>query len=130
MNRLGVIELRPTESTANYYFGGYNLLHILRDKNVDEQQILALQQGLEQQHKVEFTAKIEGETWRIQSFPESEGNSIVIAVPISITAQSTFYGMCQVIIMIVLTLLTVVAMAAVWIHYYVKNGQQIKLEQA
>ena len=130
VNRLGVIELRPTESTANYYFGGYNLLHILRDKNVDEQQILALQQGLEQQHKVEFTAKIEGETWRIQSFPESEGNSIVIAVPISITAQSTFYGMRQVIIMIVLTLLTVVAMAAVWIYYYVKNGQQIKLEQA
>ena len=32
--------------------------------------------------------------------------------------------------MIVLTLSTVVAMAVVWIYYYVKKGQQIKLEQA
>lgn len=130
VNQLGVIELRPTESTANNYFGGYNLLHTLRGNGVDEQQILMLQQALEQQREVEFVAEIDGETWRIQSFPESEGNSIVIAVPISITARTTFDGMRLVIIMIVLTLSTVVAMAAVWIYYYVKKGQQIKLEQA
>lgn len=130
VNQQGVIGLRPTKATANEFFGGYNLLHTLREKKVDEQQVLALQQGLEQRQKVEFTAKIDGETWRIQSFPESEGNSIVIAVPISITARATFDGMRQVIIMIVLTLSTVVAMAVVWIYYYVKKGQQIKLEQA
>lgn len=130
VDQQGVIELRPTESTANEYFGGYNLLHTLQEKKVDKRQILALQQGLEQQHKVESIAKIDGEIWRIQSFPESGGNSIVIAVPISITAVATFDGMRNVIIMIGLTLLTVVAIAAVWICYYVKKGQQIKLEQA
>lgn len=130
VNHLGVIELRPAVSSANDYFGGYNLLHTLREKQVDEHQVLALQQGLEQRQKVEFTAKIEGETWRIQSFPESEGNSIVIAVPVSITARATFDAMQHVIIMIGLSLSTVVAMAVVWIHYYVKKGQQIKLEQA
>lgn len=130
VDQLGVIELRPTKSTANDYFGGYNLLHTLRGNGVDEQQILMLQQALEQQNEVEFIAEIDGETWRIQSFPESEGNSIVITVPISITARTTFDGMRQAIIMIVLTLSTVVAMAVVWIYYYVKKGQQIKLEQA
>lgn len=130
VDQLGVIELRPTESTANNYFGGYNMLHTLREYGVDEQQILMLQQALKQQNEVEFVAEIDGETWRIQSFPESEGNSIVIAVPISITARTTFDGMRQVIIMIVLTLSTVVAMAVVWLYYYVKKGQQIKLEQA
>ena len=130
VNQLGVIELRPTESTANDCFGGYNLLHTLREKKVDEQQILALQRGLEQQHKVEFIAKLDGETWRIQSFPESEGSSIVIAVPISITARATFDGMRNVVIMIGLTLSTVVAIAVAWIYYYVKKGQQVKLEQA
>ncbi|WP_418667055.1 hybrid sensor histidine kinase/response regulator [Allofournierella sp.] len=130
VNQLGVIELRPAKSTANDCFGGYNLLHTLREKKVDEQHILALQQGLEQQHKVEFITKIGGETWRIQSFPESEGNSIVIAVPVSITAKATFDGMRHVIIMIVLTLSTVVAIAVAWIYYYVKKGQQVKLEQA
>ncbi|WP_242844319.1 hybrid sensor histidine kinase/response regulator [Candidatus Soleaferrea massiliensis] len=130
VNQLGVIELRPTDSTANDYFGGYNLLHTLREKKVDEQQILALQQGLEQQHKVEFITKTDGETWRIQSFPESEGNSIVLAIPVSITARKTFEGMQNVVVMIVLTLSTVVAMAVVWIYYYVKKGQQVKLEQA
>lgn len=130
VNRLGVIELRPTKSTANEYFGGYNLLHILREKKVDEQQIFVLQQGLKEQQEVNFIAKIGGETWRIQSFPDSWGNSIVITVPISITARSTFDGMRNVVIMIGLILLTVVIMALVWVSYYVKKGQQIKLEQA
>lgn len=130
VNQMGVIELRPTESTANSYFGGYNLLHILRERAVDEHQVLALQRGLEEQRAVNFIAKIGGETWRIQSFPDNWGNSIVIVVPVSITARTTFEGMRNVIIMIVLTLSTVVAMALIWISYYVRKGQQVKLEQA
>ena len=130
MNQLGVIELRPTESTANDYFGGYNLLHILQEMNVEEQKVRALQQGLKEQQEVNFIAKTGGETWRIQSFPDSWGNSIVIAVPISITARATFDGMRNVIIMIVLTLSTMVALALSWLYYYVKKGQKIKLEQA
>lgn len=130
VDQLGVIELRPTQSTANNYFGGYNLLHILRERKVEERQVLALQQGLKEQQAVNFIAKIGGETWRIQSFPDSWGNSIVITVPISITARSTFDGMRNVIIMIGFTLLTMVVMALVWISYFVKKGQQIKLEQA
>ncbi|POP33632.1 hybrid sensor histidine kinase/response regulator [Lactonifactor longoviformis] len=126
----GVIKLRPTSTTANHYFGGYNLLKILQEMQVDEQQVLALQKGLKNQGKVEFIAKIKGETWRIQSFPESGGNSIVIVVPISITARTTYDGMRNVIIMIGLTLSTVVALALVWIYYFVKKGQQSKLEQA
>ncbi len=130
INQLGVIELRPKESTANDYFGGYNLLHTLREKKVDEQLVLALQRGLVERQEVNITAKIGGETWRIQSFPDSWGNSIVIVVPVSITARATFNGMRNVIIMIVVTLSTVVALAMVWISHYVKKGQQIKLEQA
>jgi len=129
VNQQGVIELRPTKATANDYFGGYNLLHTLREKKVDEQQILALQWGLEERQEVEIIANIDEETWRIQSFPESGGNSIVIVVPISITARTTFDAMRSVIIMIGLTLSTVVALALVWIFYYVKKGQQSELEQ-
>ena len=130
VNQQGVIELRPTKSTANNYFGGYNLLHILREKKVDEQQVLALQRGIKERHEVSFTARIGGETWRIQSFPDSWGNSIVITVPISITARTTFDGMRNVIVIIGLTLVSVVALALIWISYYVRKGQQIKLEQA
>ena len=32
VNQQGVIELRPTKSTANNYFGGYNLLNIFAGK--------------------------------------------------------------------------------------------------
>lgn len=130
VNKQGVIELRPTKTTANDYFGGYNLFHTLREKKVSEQQILALQRGVKEQQEVEFIADIGGETWRIQSFPDSWGNSIVITVPVSITARATFEGMRNVIVMIGITLLTVVAMALIWIFYYVKKGQQAKLEQA
>ncbi|MBT9775118.1 response regulator [Clostridium sp. MCC353] len=130
VNQMGVVELRPTESTANDYFGGYNLLHTLRDKGVREEQVHVLQQGIEERQEVNITAKIGGETWRIQSFPDSWGNSIVIAVPVSITARATFDGMRNVIVLIGLILSTVVALALVWISYYVKKGQRVKLEQA
>ena len=36
VNQQGVIELRPTKATANDYFGGYNLLHTLREKKVSD----------------------------------------------------------------------------------------------
>lgn len=130
VDQMGVIELRPTESTANDYFGGYNLLHTLREKKVDEQQIRALQRGLEEQQEVNFIAKTGGETWRIQSFPDTWGNSIVIIVPVSITARNTFDGLRNVVITIGLAFLTMAAMVLVWISYYVKKGQQAKLEQA
>lgn len=87
VNQRGVIELRPNKSAANNYFGGYNLFHTLREKNVDEQQIHALQRGMQEQQEVEFVADISGETWRIQSFPDSWGNSIIIVVPVSVTAK-------------------------------------------
>ena len=130
VNQQGVIELRPTKSTANNYFGGYNLLNILRERKVDDKLGLALQRGIEERQEVNFSAKIGGETWRIQSFPDSWGNSIVITVPISITARTTFDGMRNVIIIIGLTLVSMVALALIWISYYVRKGQQIKLEQA
>lgn len=130
VNQQGVIELRPAETTANNYLGGYNLLHTLREKNVDEKQILALQQGLQELQEVEFITNIGGETWRIQSLPDNWGNSIVIAVPVSITARTTFEGMRNVILMMGLTLLTMAAMAIVWIYYFVKKEQKVKLEQA
>lgn len=130
VNQQGVIELRPTKSTANNYFGGYNLLNILRERKVDDKLVLALQRGIEERQEVNFSAKIGGETWRIQSFPDSWGNSIVITVPISITARTTFDGMRNVIIIIGLTLVSMVALALIWISYYVRKGQQIKLEQA
>lgn len=130
VNQQGVIELRPTNSTANEYFGGYNLLQTLREKNVDEQLISSLQQGLDEQQGVEFITKIDGETWRIQSFPDSWGNGIVITVPISITARETFAEMRNVIIMIAFIFLTIIAMALFWLAYYVKKGQQVKLAQA
>lgn len=130
VNQQGVIELRPTKSTANNYFGGYNLLNIFRERKVDDKLVLALQRGIEERQEVNFSAKIGGETWRIQSFPDSWGNSIVITVPISITARTTFDGMRNVIIIIGLTLVSMVALALIWISYYVRKGQQIKLEQA
>ena len=130
VNQQGVIELRPTKSTANNYFGGYNLLNILRERKVDDKLVLALQRGIEERQEVNFSAKIGGEIWRIQSFPDSWGNSIVITVPISITARTTFDGMRNVIIIIGLTLVSMVALALIWISYYVRKGQQIKLEQA
>lgn len=130
VNQLGVVELRPNKSTANNYFGGYNLLHTLRERQVDERQVLALQQGLEEQQEVSLIVKMSGETWRIQCFPDSWGNSIVMIVPISITARATFDGLRNVVIMIGLTLLTMAAMALAWIYYYVKKEQQVKLEQA
>lgn len=71
VDQQGVIQLRPTKSTANDYLGGYNLLHTLQEKGVDEQLILKLQRGLKERQEVEFIADLGGETWRIQSFPDS-----------------------------------------------------------
>lgn len=130
VDQQGVVGLRPTKTTANDSFGGYNLLHTLREKRVNEKQILALQRGLQKRQEVEFIADIDGETWRIQSFPDSWGNSIVIVVPISITARTTFEGMRNVVFIIGITLLTVAAITLLWICYFAKKWQKAKLEQA
>ena len=69
VNQRGVIELRPNKSAANNYFGGYNLLHTLREKNVDEQQIHALQRGCKSSKKSNLSQILAEKLGVFKAFP-------------------------------------------------------------
>lgn len=126
----GTILLRPAVSSVNAYFKGYNFIQILQSENAAEKQVQLLQQALLHQEKAEIVVSVLDHTWLIQSFPDEGNRNIVMAIPISITAQETFSGMSFVIVMIALMLMTISALFLIWIFHYVRINQKIKLESA
>lgn len=130
VNGDGVITLRPVGASAEQYFQGYNLLQILERESVDAAQIKELQQALSSHTEAEIIVSLQGHTWMIQSFPDEENLNIVIAIPISITAQETFTNMRHVITMVGITMLTLAAIFLLWISHYMSANQKMQMEQA
>lgn len=123
----GVVLLRPSSSKANDYFNGYNLIQLLHRESVSDQLVRSLEQALENHTETEIIVPIQEHIWMIQSFPDDDRN-IVMTIPISITAESTFAGMKHVIIMIATLILTLSVLFLIWVYYYVSREQKMKLE--
>lgn len=123
----GVILLRPSSSKANDYFNGYNLIQLLHRESVSDQLVRSLEQALGNHTETEIIVPIQEHIWMIQSFPDDDRN-IVMTIPISITAESTFAGMKHVIIMIATLILTLSVLFLIWVYYYVSREQKMKLE--
>ena len=127
MDENGVILLRPSSSKANDYFNGYNLIQLLHRESVSDQLVRSLEQALENHTETEIIVPIQEHIWMIQSFPDDDRN-IVMTIPISITAESTFAGMKHVIIMIATLILTLSVLFLIWVYYHVSREQKMKLE--
>ena len=85
-----MILLRPSESQANEYFQSHNFLHILANDGVDPAQVDKLQTALRTCTEEQVLVDLRGDTWLMQTFPDNEGRNIVMAIPVSVTAQETF----------------------------------------
>lgn len=126
----GVITLRPPESATATYFGGYNILQILQHAGVDEAQVRVLEKALSAHTEAKIVVPVGDNTWLIQSFPDQETRNIVMAIPISVTAQETFSSMGRTIAIVVLTVLNLSIMFLIWIAHYMSANQKMKLEKA
>ncbi|ALU16278.1 two component system histidine kinase/response regulator hybrid protein [Eubacterium limosum] len=113
----GVIVMRPETTGGVEAFKGYNLLDKLRNENVPEPEIEALQTSLRDQQQYQLVLTMDGVTWLVQSIPGDTHRGIVITVPVSITAKGTFSSMRQVIILVVLFVLALGGIVLVGVLY-------------
>ncbi len=126
----GTIKLRPSDSAAQSSFGGYNLLKTLERSDMTENQRQALADALAGMREYDVTCELDGVTWIIHSVPSEVGRSIVVAVPISLTAQSTYRGMSWTLLNVSLV---IVALAAIFLYnfaFVLRKNQRIQLETA
>jgi len=126
----GTIKLRPSDSTAKSSFDGYNLLKILERSDMTQSQRTKLADALAGLQEYDVTCELDGVTWIIHSVPSDGGRSIVMAVPISLTAQSTYRGMSGTLLTAVLV---IAALAILFLYNFAfeqRKNQQIQLETA
>ncbi|MEA5049962.1 MAG: ATP-binding protein [Oscillospiraceae bacterium] len=124
----GTIKMRPSDPTAESSFDGYNLLKILESSSMTRDQRQALAAALAQMQEYDVTCELDGVTWIIHSVPSDGGRNIVVAVPVSLTAQSTYRGMS---VTLLCAALVVVALAALFLYnfaFVLRKNQQIQLE--
>lgn len=125
----GSIKLRPTDSRASS-FAGYNLLKILERSNMTQNQREALAGALAGLQEFDVTCELDGVTWIIHSVPSEGGRNIVVAVPISLTAESTYRGMSETLLNAALMF---AALGAIFLYNFasmIRKNQQIQLETA
>lgn len=130
VNQNGTILMRPAETEMNGIFSGYNLLNILSKEQVPAQSCSALENALLEGRENHFTATIRNEIWLVQSVPMEDGLSVVITVPVSMTAHATFEGMKDTILSIAIVILSLSALLLSWMLYFYRKNQKNELSQA
>lgn len=126
----GVILLRPSDSQANKSFESHNIVQILEKEHVDQAVVDTLRSSLKNCTEAQFLMSFQGDTWLLQSFPDGEGRNIVMAIPVSRTAQKTFEGMQSVIGLVAVIVLIVAMLSISWMYYFVSRNQKVKIESA
>lgn len=126
----GTIKLRPSDSTAKSSFGGYNLLKILERSDMTRNQQAELAAALAGPWEYDVTCELDGVTWIIHSVPSEAGRSIVVTVPISLTAQSTYRGMSGTLLDAALAIVTLAALCLYNFAFMLRKNQQSQLETA
>ena len=99
----GTIKMRPTAQEATSSFGGYSILNILQDSSLSPEALAAFAQALQNGQEYSFSCTMKNVTWLVQSLPSDNGRSIVVVVPVSLTAESTYSGLSTTLIHIVVT---------------------------
>ena len=130
VNQNGAILMRPAETEMNGIFSGYNLLNILVKEQVSAESCSALENALLEGRENHFTAAIRNEIWLIQSVPMEDGLSVVITVPISMTAHATFEGMKDTIFSIAIVIVSLSVLLLSWTLYFYRKNQKNELSQA
>jgi len=126
----GTIKLRPSDSAAKTSFGGYNLLKILERSSMTQEQQASLRNALANLQEYDVTFELDDVTWIIHSIPSDGGRNIVVAVPVSLTAQSTYRGMSESLIYAAFVLAVLAALFLCNFAFVLRKNQQIQLETA
>lgn len=126
----GTIKLSPSDSTAENSFDGYNLLKILERSDMTQAQRAALAAALAELQEYDVTCELNGVTWIIHSVPSDGGRNIVVAMPISLTAQSTYNGMSGTLVYAVVVIAALAILFLYNFAFVLRKNQQIQLETA
>lgn len=126
----GTIKLRPSDSAAKTSFSGYNLLKILERSSMTQEQHAALRNALANLQEYDLTCELDEVIWIIHSIPSDGGRNIVVTVPVSLTAQSTYRGMSESLIYAAFVLAVLAALFLCNFAFVLRKNQQIQLETA
>lgn len=93
ITRDGTIVIKPYDNSM--VFSGYNLFSALSSGGVPDGQLKQLQDGMQNGHSsVSLTVNVNGINWLIAcKGTEFDGDYIVVAVPLSLTAAETYTSM-------------------------------------
>lgn len=130
VNEYGTILMRPVVKQTSDEFAGYNLLATLHSGGVPEESVAILENALVHGQDAKLVIPFSGNTWMIQSVPSEDGRSIVVAVPISITAQSTFSQMRNAILFVALICLSLGGLLLLTLLRFYRRAQATRLLQA
>ncbi len=126
----GSILMRPVFKDDDDEFSGYNLLSTLRSGGVPQEDVALLEAALAQAHEAKLVTPFAGNTWMIQCVPSEDTRSIVVAVPISITAQNTFSQMKNAILYMVLITVSLGGLLLITLISFYRRNQATRLVRA
>ncbi|NLC79172.1 MAG: response regulator [Ruminococcaceae bacterium] len=126
----GFILIRP-EGEEERIFNGINALSSLSSDGVDEETLAGFNSALLDLSGIyQFSVKINDTEWLIQNISMTNGRNIVVTLPISVTAHETFRFMSRTILLFSLVVLFVIILLVVWVLYFFKRDQEIRVEGA
>lgn len=126
----GSILMRSSNRGSGDFLQGYNLLKILEKKGVPEKDIRTLEEAIKGEQEAQIVEHIDGTLWLLQCISGDKGRNIIIVVPISLTAKSTFDEMTQLLLFGLGLFLSFSLLFILWFVHFTKEKQAIAEENA
>lgn len=127
INPDGSILMKSSSDTE--LFAGYNLISAIRKLDLDTLSVECFVQNVVNGKIGKLVAEIHDELWLIHSLPQNTGRSIVVAVPISITAADSFAAMNNAIWYLAVALLGFCSLVSYIFYLMLKRNQTAKLQE-
>ena len=130
VDKNGVVLMHPSKVTYSDAFQGYNFINILKKENIKQSDIDALSSAMQDGKEAQAVITMNDNRWLIKVMPLETGRSLVLTVPITVTAKTTLSRMQNTIVGIGVVAVTATLLFAVWMTYMVRRSQAVELEQA
>ncbi len=126
----GTIKMKPSGAAEISTFNGYNLLRILDKSDISQNDKDAFAEALRLHKNYSVFCRMDDVTWMIQSGPMESSRNIVVVVPVSLTAKTTFNGMRNSMIRAILFIATLSAAFIFNLIHIFRRNQLIETEHA
>lgn len=123
----GSILFRPGSTKIDTYFQGYNLFRSLdSEEDMPTSDKEKLKKAISSGESINLVTTMNGITWQLQNKPLFSDQNVLVAIPVSVTAEATYSGLYKLVLIVIFVVGVLASLVLIWIIYFLRRGREVR----